>query len=294
MWRIKPGVVCVQARSSGPGPGSSDAYLVATGRKAAWWAGDGEGHSAHERTHGDLMAVVSGEGEDPAAATTAATSVARVLVKLWTQPPGEDREEALVAYLRKAHARMRTKIQQRQGAPMGASVAVAWWWGHRLAWAQVGDARLFLVRGGRLRALASSWPEGEGQRLMAGSVGFGDDGAIHFRSRRNRGTIKLEAGDRVALLTAGAWDQVDRPTLEQLLLHVDDPQTAAVTVADRAHARGVGAPVCALVVDHEALPSSPEEQEPSPPPAPTPPSGERGDDDIRYDAPPPRRRRGRG
>lgn len=242
------GVVCTRGKRLGR-PAAFDAYLLAQGRKAAWFDGEDEDISFHDKARGTLCAVVGGEGDDLEHATIAATSVARVLVKLWTAPATRDPQTALVAFLKKAHERMYWKAREREGE-LAASVAVAWWLDDGgLAWAEIGAARLYVQRNGALHRLGKAWSEGSSQRMIAGSVGLGDDAAIHLSAGVNHGTVKLHPGDRILAATAGLWEGVDEPSLKQLLTHVDDPQTAAVSAMERAVARGSVSPVTAIVVD---------------------------------------------
>lgn len=242
------GVVCTRGKRLGR-PAAFDAYLLAQGRKAAWFDGEDEEISFHANARGTLCAVVGGEGDDLEHATIAATSIARVLVKLWTAPATRDPQTALASFLKKAHERMYWKAREREGE-LAASVAVAWWLDSgRLAWAEIGAARLYILRDGSLHRLGKVWPEGASQRMIWGSSGLGDDAAIHLQSGVNHGTVRLKEGDRIVVASAGLWEGVDEPSLTQLLAHVDDPQTAAVSAMERAVARGSVSPVTAIVVD---------------------------------------------
>lgn len=281
-----PGVVCSRG-SQGLGPGAVDSYLIASGGKATWFDGAEEQNRWHPEAEGAMFAAISGEGDDDAAALTAATTVARVLIKRWVRPPPTEVAQALVSYLRKAHEQMYWKVRERRGA-LGASAALGWWLGDRVHWAEIGEARIYLCRDGSVHRVGQPWSEGERQRLLSGSAGLGDDVAVHFREGVNVGTVAWRPSDRFALLTAGAWEHVDDGTLRQLLLHVDDAQTAAVSMMDRAIARGSKSPVSVVVVDHPGAASS----DPAPSAEAEEPAITMDDEGpLRLDAPPPRRGR---
>lgn len=299
MLKPRPGVVCTRGRRLGS-PAAADSYLLAARRKATWFDGDEEHSTWTQGGAGTLFAAVAGEGQDVDAALTAATSVARVLVKRWNSAPPDDPEQALVAFLGRAHERMYWKTREREDE-LAASVAVGWWIDKTLYWAEVGDTRVYLWRDGNLHRLSRPWRGGSRQRMLGGSAGLGDDTHIHFKPGVNHGTVTLRAGDRVMLATAGLWEGVEEASLLQLLSHVDDPQTAAVSAMERAVARGGVSPVTTIVVDHEEIDSVHDVTDPGgrapadaviePPVTTASEGGSLADEGVLHLEPPPRRRR---
>lgn len=241
------GVVCTFGRIARR-PAVADSYLVAEGVRATWFDGQDEVTRIVDRPAGRLVAVAAGEADEAATAAIGAVSFVHVLVKLWSARPSTNPAHDMHAFLRKAHGRMRDKLVARQ-LEVGASGAVAWQLGRRLVWAEIGTARVWLLRGDQLRRLGLGWREGEAQRFLAGSHGLGDDDAIHLRTDVNTGEALLEPGDRVVVATSGLWEKVDRAMLREILIHVNDPQTAAVAAMERAVARGSVSPITAVILD---------------------------------------------
>lgn len=274
------GVVSTVGReaASGRRGAAADSYLVCRGQRAAWFEGGNECAERHAG-HGVLVAVSDGDGDTPEAAATAAAAACRVLTKLWPSGPGGDAEQTLTAFLLRAHTRMYWKARAR-GARMGASLAAAWVVGDRLAWVELGTARVFLLRAGALRHLGVPWAANDAQRLIGGSRGLGDDTALHLENGRNAGTVRLRAGDQVLLATDGLWRALDEASAAHVLQHVDDAQMAAVTLMDRAASRGARDAVTVAVLDLRAVAVPPRPAPPeSPPSGSTPPK-------LRTDAPP--------
>lgn len=240
------GVVCRGDQRRGPASPSAESYLVAKDGRATWLEGDTEQREVLEG-RGVLAVVADGEGEDQAIARMAATSSVRALLKIW--PAGVSEEPGRLAeFLSSAHTRMYWHARDRQ-ARMGASLAVAWVDGTRLGWAEVGSARVWLWRDGRLTRLGHDRDKLADQRFVGGSQGLGDDSAIHMRPGVNVGVTQLREGDQVLAATDGLWRFVDEPSAAQVLTHTDDPQASAVTCMERAVARGATDHVTVAVLD---------------------------------------------
>jgi serine/threonine protein phosphatase PrpC len=185
------------------------------------------------------------------------------MAKLWRSEVA-DPERALVEFVARAHTRMYWKARER-GTSLGASCAVAWIVGDRLHFVELGTARVGLFRDGRLHRVGRSWPGGDRQRLLAGSVGLGDDSAVHLEPGRNAGTLALAPGDEVVVATDGLGRALDEASAALVLQHVDDPQVAAVTLLDRALARGATGGITVAIADLHGLARTTPRPEPSPP-----------------------------
>lgn len=247
---MKPtlGVVCTAGRDAAVGRArrNADNYMLCAQGRASWLV-DGEEKSHRSAGQGVLLAVADGEADTVDEARTASTSFVRVLEKLWQQHPAEP-ADALAEFLASAHTRMYWKTRERE-IQLGASGAVAWLLGDGLHWAEVGSTRVYLWRDGALRRLGRPWAAAASQRFIAGSEGLGDDTALHLKRGTNYGTLAAASGDVVLLCSDGLWDAVDDASMEQILQHVGDAQTAAVTLMERAVARGSRDHVTVAVAD---------------------------------------------
>lgn len=250
MNQPRVGVVCTSNRDafSGRHTDSVDAYVVASNGRATWFE-DGAEKVIKGEGRGMLVAIADGMGDAPGASAASSGSVVHALARFWTEagfpaaPTG-----ALMDFLLSAHTSMYWKSRDR-GVRMEASVGVVWVLGDRLHWVEVGSSRVYLYRDGELRRVGQDWEAGTKQRFLRGSRGMGDDTAIHFEVGRNAGTEKLRAGDEVLVVTDGFWRAVDEASAAQLLGHVSDPQTVAVTLMERAIARGAKDAITCAVVD---------------------------------------------
>ncbi|MCB9664399.1 MAG: protein phosphatase 2C domain-containing protein [Alphaproteobacteria bacterium] len=242
------GVVCTSGRDATVGRArrNADNYVLCANGRASWLV-DGEEKAHRSEGHGVLLAVADGEADTIEDARTASTSFCRVLEKLWQQHPAAP-AEALADFLASAHTRMYWKTRERE-VSLGASGAVAWLLGDGLHWVEIGSARVFLWRNGALHRLAKPWVAAESQRFIAGSDGLGDDTALHLKRGTNVGTVAVAPGDLVLLSTDGLWSAVDERSMEQIVQHVGDAQTAAVTLMERAVARGGRDHVTVAVAD---------------------------------------------
>lgn len=234
------GVVCTSTRDAQTGRvgRNADSYVIAADGRVAWLEGDAE-RSTPGAGRGALLAVADGEGTDRDAAQAASTAACRVLAKVWQEVAPRDRVDALGRFLAETHARLGSKLRERDGAA-GASVAVAWLDGDELVWARIGSAQVLLYRDDVLRPLAQR--EGRPQRFLA-------SGQLEVIEGREIGAVTLREGDQVVLATDGFLRSVDPPLAVQILMHVDDAQTAAVSLMERALARGAADNVTVLVAD---------------------------------------------
>ena len=240
------GVVCRGDSRRGAAAPVAESYLVAKDGRATWLEGSLEQREATDG-RGLLAVVADGEGEDQELARVAATSSVRSLIKVW--PAGVSEEPGRLAeFLSSAHTRMYWHARDRK-ARMGASLAVGWVEGTRLGWAEVGSARVWLWRDGRLTRLGHDRDKLAEQRFVGGSTGLGDDSAIHMRPGVNVGVAQLQEGDQILLATDGLWRFVDEPSAAQVLTHTDDPQASAVTCMERAVARGGTDHITVAVID---------------------------------------------
>jgi serine/threonine protein phosphatase PrpC len=118
--------------------------------------------------------------------------------------------------------------------------------------AHVGDSRIYLLRGGRLRRLTVDhvWDRPEMQHVLTRALGL--DGRLLL----DHGEEALEPGDRFALVSDGVWEPLGDRELERLLAAEPDPEKAAMTLVDEALARGGQDNATAVVARIDALPES--------------------------------------
>lgn len=234
------GVVCTTPRDASVGrrTSSADAYLLAAEGRVTWLDG-AEERFAPGRGRGVVLAVADAEGPDLDAARAVSSAAVRVAGKLWQEAVPPDRVDALARFLVEAHARAGAKTRERAG-DAGASLAVAWIDAGELVWARVGTAEVLLLRDGVLRPVArSANPSGR----------FFGTGPLELVEGRDLGRVALQVGDQLVLVTDGLLRVVDPLSALQVLVHVDDAQTAAVSLMERAIARGATDGVTVLVAD---------------------------------------------
>lgn len=234
------GVVCTTPRDAAVGrrTPSADAYLVAAEGRVSWLDGAAERH-AMASGRGVLLAVADAEGPDLGAARAVASAAVRVAGKLWQDAVPPDRVDAMARFLVGAHARAGAKTRERAG-DAGASLALAWIDGDELAWVRVGTAEVLLLRDGVLRPTARS--ASPGGRFLGPAP-------LELIEGRDLGRVRLRPRDEVLVVTDGLLRALDPVSAREVLVHVDDAQTAAVALMERALARGATDVVTVLVAD---------------------------------------------
>jgi serine/threonine protein phosphatase PrpC len=248
--RVRVGVVRTVSRRQARGGfvSQQDNYLVCDAGRIAWCEGDEE-RIQRVPGNGTLLAVVDGESDAEGGGGAVANAVARVLSKLYGETVPDDPLGALSRFLVEAHTRMYWRARQGGAGRVGASVAMCWLHQEELSWVCIGSARVYLCRGGVIQRLGRTWSAGCEQRIVRGSRGLGDDTSVHLRDGANRGRLRMEAGDRLVLLTDGLWERIDDASLGQVFRHVADAQAAAVAVVERALARGAEDHLTVVVAD---------------------------------------------
>lgn len=124
--------------------------------------------------------------------------------------------------------------------------------GRRCYIAHVGDSRIYLLRGGRLRRLTVDhvWDRPEMQHVLTRAMGLDD------RLLLDHADETLEQGDRYAIVSDGVWEPLGDRELERLLSAGKDAQALATALVDAAAARGGRDDATAVVARIEALPES--------------------------------------
>ena len=231
---------------------NEDNYLVCQNGRAAWRAGDAEQERLGQGP-GVLLAVCDGMGGHESGELASATAV-RVLSRLYRPGAPADPARAMLRFLRQSHERLHFKAREHGPVKMGTTVTLAWILGNQLAFAHVGDSRLYLFRDGRLKQLTSDHtrsefarrdglpdpPEGEhlAQCFIYGSRGLGDDARLRIELGFDAASVELQRGDQLLLCSDGLCGVVDDASIADVLAHTTSPQSAAVSCMERAIARG--------------------------------------------------------
>ncbi|MBN2800211.1 MAG: hypothetical protein JXX28_13815 [Deltaproteobacteria bacterium] len=260
--RYSIGIVCT--RGVGPARGgrasNSDNYLVGDRGKLTWRAGDGE-QVQSASGEGSLVAISAGVGDS--GDDTATSTVVQLVGRLYRGDPPEHPAQAMRTYLLKAHQRLNAHAASTGPVRFGASVTAAWLIDGSAHWVQVGNTRLYLYRSGRLTQLTADHTEDElalregagpvkgGQRLaqalILGALSHGDP-TLRIDPGLDTGSEALRAGDRLLLCSAGVHHAIDGVSIADVLKNTPEPQGAAVSLMERAVARGSLDNLTALVV----------------------------------------------
>ncbi|HEY3364976.1 MAG TPA: protein phosphatase 2C domain-containing protein [Symbiobacteriaceae bacterium] len=180
--------------------------------------------------------------------TLAAEVVGGLSVQPWEQAPGRD---VLAAVLQDAIATCAARVNQAIGAgygPMGSTLAVALVCGRRLLVANVGDSRVYVIRG-ELKQLTADHSV-VAQMVARGELGLGEARTHPRRNELYRAVgfgrppqpdyfdWELEAGDTILLCSDGLHMMVPDADLSAVLMQ-DRPLTARCrALIDRANAAG--------------------------------------------------------
>ncbi|MEZ4321234.1 MAG: protein phosphatase 2C domain-containing protein [Myxococcota bacterium] len=269
------GVVC----SIGVGPErggrsrNEDNYLICRNNQITYLQGENE---RRETGGGDglLLAVCDGMGghED---GHVASTTAARVIAKLYRPGAPKDPPKALLRYIQDAHRRLYWKARDKGPVTMGTTLSVCWLLNGSVAWAQVGDSRVYLFRDNKLSLLTSDHTRSEfarrdgleqpaegdtlAQSFIFGSRGLGDNTSLRLEPGLDSGLEPLANGDRLLICSDGLWGSVDDASMADVLRNTPDPQAASVALMERAVARGSVDNITVLVVRVEGTETDPVE-----------------------------------
>lgn len=262
------GVVCSVGVGAARGGRSrnEDNYLICQQNQVTYLDGEQE-RRAVGGGDGVLVAVCDGMGghQDGHIASTAA---ARVLAKLYRPGTPKDPPRALLRYIQDAHERLYWKARDKGPVQMGTTLSVCWLLNGNVAWAHVGDSRIYLFRNGRISQLTydhtrnefnrrdgrPSVVDGENlaQNFIYGSRGIGDNTRLRLEPGLDAGLEPLAEGDRILLCSDGLWGAVDDASISDALRNTPEPQAAAVALTERAIARGSTDNITVLVIRVDA------------------------------------------
>ena len=212
-----------------------------------------------------LVAVLSdGVGGHKAGEVAAELAVDQIMHTI-TESKGDRPIQYIEAGIQRANQAIFAESQKDNGKQgMAATVAVAWMIGHRLFTASVGDSRIYLIRGNRIRQLSidHTWiqealdnniltpdqVEGHPNRhVIRRYLGGPNPPDIDFRMRLNHGEadqqalnnqgITLQTGDRLILTSDGLTDLVSDAEI-QAAFDVGDANQAVDNLIELANQRG--------------------------------------------------------
>jgi protein phosphatase len=207
---------------------------------------------------GALYVVADGMGGH-AGGEVAAQATVNTLFELYYSDTSPDRAEALRGAMIAANQAV-YQLGQGQGQErMGSTVAAAVIRGNELIVGNVGDSRVYLLRGGGIQQLSQdhTWVA---ERVAAGDLTEAEARAHPQRNilLRSLGAkpdvqpfvaqpLQLAQGDRVLLCSDGLWEPVDDATIAQIV-NGHGPGAAARMLVNAANARGGHDNITALVV----------------------------------------------
>ena len=249
--RYSVGVVCSVGIGAARGgrARNEDNYLVCRDGRARWRDGDTEAVAEAPVSSAILLAVADGMGghDDGELASSAAV---QTLSRLYHRPPPTDPEDTLREFLLDAHKRLRSRVATNGKVKMGTTLVVAWILGGRLYWANVGDSRLYHVRGGVITRVTRDQTRAElarrdrrplpihpgnlAQSFIYGSRGLGDDAALRIDRGIDTGSFNLHPDDRIVLCTDGLCGRVEDAWIADLVRNVPEPTACAVSLMERA------------------------------------------------------------
>ena len=259
------GVVC----DVGVGPDlggrnrNEDNFLVCYDGEARFHSEEGRLIVEPQLGEGALVAVCDGMGGHEDGDVAASTAV-QVLRKLYQPSAPRHPARVLLKYIMDSHRQLYNAANEEGPVSMGTTLTVAWFVHGTVAWAHVGDSRLYLLRRGELLQLSTDQTRNEfarrdglpltrdGEHLVQnfiyGSRGLGDNTDLRLEHGLDSGAEVLYPGDRVLLCSDGVTTGLKHEALREILADTLDPQVAAEILTRRAQQAGTRDNVTAVVV----------------------------------------------
>ena len=267
--RLTVGLAC--GRGVGPDRGgrarNEDNYLIAQDGRVRFLEGGSERRQLGPGV-GLLAAVADGMGGHDNGELASAAAV-QAMIRLYDRGRPHSAEDALIAFVRTAHARLRARALSRSVGNMGCTLTALWAAERTAAFVHIGDSRLYRLRGDKLTRLTQDHTRGEfarrdgrpaplnpeslTQSFIFGSRGLGDDEGVRIDKGIDSGSFALEAGERLLLCSDGVHGAVRDAQLAEILGRAADPAQAARWLSDQAMANGSTDNITALVVQVDGL-----------------------------------------
>lgn len=268
------GVVC--HLGVGPDNGgrerNEDNFLVCHEGLASIRSEEGVPEEVRQDGVGALVAVCDGMGGHADGDVASATAV-QVMRKLYQ--PGAPRRPArvLLNYIQDSHRRLHQAATEEGPVSMGTTLTAAWFVHGTMAWAHVGDSRLYLYRGGELVQLTTDHTRNEfarrdglpltrdGEHLVQnfiyGSRGLGENAELRLEHGLDSGAEVLYEGDLLLLCTDGLTTGLKHVALKEILAMGRSPQESVELLCDRAMKSGARDNVTAILVRVDAVTEPP-------------------------------------
>ena len=267
--RLTVGLAC--SRGVGPERGgrarNEDNYLIAQEGRVRFRDGASERRQLGPGV-GLLAAVADGMGGHDNGELASAAAV-QAMIRLYDRGRPHSAEDALIAFVRTAHARLRARALSRDVGNMGCTLTALWAAERTAAFVHVGDSRLYRLRGGALQRLTRDHTRGEfaerdgkapplnpgslTQSFIFGSRGLGDDEGIRIDKGLDSGSFALETGERLLLCSDGVHGAVGDAQIAEILSRATDAAQAARWLSDQAMSNGSTDNVTAVVVHVDGL-----------------------------------------
>ena len=242
---------------------NEDNFLICADGAVMCRADDGELDRVEQSGDGILLAVCDGMGGHDDGDVASAAAV-RVLRKLYQPSSPRNPARVLLKYIEDSHRQLHQAARNDGQVSMGTTLTAAWLIHGTLAWAHVGDSRLYLQRGIDLVQLTIDQTRNEfarrdgrpttrdGEHLVQnfiyGSRGLGDDPGLRLEHGLDSGAEVLREGDRILLCSDGISSVMSFEDLRATLGAHDDPQQAAEQLRSNALSRGSRDNLTAIVV----------------------------------------------
>ncbi len=247
---------------------NEDNYLICHEGSARFLAQDGSEQRLPQEGQGALVAVCDGMGGHADGDVAAATAV-QVLRKLYQPSAPRRPARVLLKYVVDSHRQLHLAARKDGPVVMGTTLTAAWLVHGTVAWAQVGDSRMYLQRGGQLVQLTTDQTRNEfarrdgmpvvdqGERLaqnfIYGSRGLGDDAELRLEHGHDAGAEIVHPGDRLLLCTDGLTAGLGTAALHEILASERSPQDCAELLVQRGLQTGTRDNLTALVVEIGAV-----------------------------------------
>lgn len=253
---------------------NEDNFLVCHQGVATYRSEAGALERAPQDGSGALVAVCDGMGGHADGDVASATAV-QVMRKLYQ--PGVPRRPArvLLNYIQDSHRQLHVAATEEGPVAMGTTLTAAWFVHGTMAWAHVGDSRLYLYRGSELVQLTTDQTRNEfarrdglpisrdGEHLVQnfiyGSRGLGNNTELRLEHGLDSGAEVLYPGDQLLLCTDGVTTGLKHQALKEILAMGREPQDAVEILCERAMKSGARDNVTAILVRVDAVAEPPSE-----------------------------------
>jgi serine/threonine protein phosphatase PrpC len=199
-----------------------------------------------ERVHkGYLTAIADGVSGNAGGAEAAEYCVRGLINDFYSTPDTWEPLTALDRVLQPLNRWVLSQAQHRRElGGMATTLSALLLRGRCYYFAHVGDTRIYLLRGGKLKRLTTDhvWDRPDMNHVLTRGIG------LDTRLTPDYGMGALEPGDRFALVSDGVWATLLGAPLQSLLAAAGSPEQAALALCEAALKGGSQDNVSAIVV----------------------------------------------